>query len=153
MSTSLHRSVLVAALATAAGCSSFEGEVIPDVVHAELAVDRNAPAELAQVDVSLRLTALRRADHTIDLWDVWLKQPTRDVSTHQLKLALPAGSLDFDPNEQRVIDLVNVGTTNADLIDLCHQAVDVRVNIRYVDDPRSGFTDVEPLRVTVDCTP
>lgn len=142
---------MVALIALAAACSNLDDEVVPDVVEAELAVDRSAPGELAMVDVSLRLTAGPQADRTIELWDVWLLQPTRDVSSYRLKLALPGGSLDFDPDEQRVVDLVNVGTTNADLTPLCHQAVDVFVNIRYLDEPMVGFADVEPRRVTIAC--
>lgn len=140
---------LVAMFATA--CTDLDHEVVPDVIHAAVAVDRSAPAELAMVDVSLRLIAGARADRTVELWDAWLMQPTRDVSTFQLKLAFPEGSVDVEPREQRVVDLVNLGTTNADLLPLCHQAVDVRVNIRYLDEPTNGFTDVEPRRVTIDC--
>ena len=138
-------------VAMLAGCSSLDEDVVPDVVRAELAVDRNAPDELASVEVSLELSAGSRADRTIELWDVWLMQPTRDVSSYRLKLAFPTGSIDFDPDEQMVVDLVNVGTTNADLIELCHQLVDVYANIRYLDDDMNGFADVEPRRITVGC--
>jgi len=141
----------VATIATAAACSNVDDEVVPDVVEATIAVDRSAPHELAMVDVSLRLIAGSRAYHTIELWDAWLMQPTRDVSSYRLKLALPDGSIDLDPDEERVVDLVNVGTTNAYLTPLCLQAVDVSVNIRYLDDPTHGFTDVERLRVPVTC--
>jgi hypothetical protein len=147
-----HRAALLAAtLVTAGACTDTAHEVVPDVVRAELAADRSASGELATVDISLRLTAGLVAHHTIELWDVWLMEPTRDVSDHQLKLALPGGSLDLEPHEQIVVDLVNIGTTNADLTPLCHRAVDVLVNIRYADDPMNGFTDVEPQRVNVAC--
>lgn len=153
---------IVATIATTAACSNLDHEVVPDVVRAELAVDRNAPGELATVHVALRLTAGSEADHTIELWDVWLMEPARDVSSYFLRLALPCsgpsrfatcseGRLDLDPDQQMVVDLVNVGTTNADLIPLCQQAVDLYLNIRYLDDPMSGFADVEPPRVTIAC--
>jgi hypothetical protein len=142
---------IVALVATAAACASNEQDVVPDVVDAHFAVDRSASGELAIIDISLELVAGPQAERTIELWDVWLMEPTKDVSTHQLKLALPGGSLDFEPFQRTVVDLVNVGTTNADLIPLCHHPVDVLVNIRYLDDPMNGFTDVEPQRVTVAC--
>ena len=80
---------MIAMLATAAACSNLDHEVVPDVTSASLAVDRTAPAELAMIDVSLELSAGSKANHTIELWEAWLMQPTRDVSEFQLKLAFP----------------------------------------------------------------
>jgi len=143
---------IVATLATAAACSNLDHEVVPDVVRAEIVVDRFAPSELARVDISLELTAGSRADRTIELWDVWLMQTSRDVSEHRLKLTLPGERLEMDPDEQKVVDLVNVGTTNADLTALCRLTVDVLLNIRYLDDPEmNGFADVDPHRLTIAC--
>jgi hypothetical protein len=117
---------MVATFATA--CSNLDHEVVPDVASAAVAVDRNASVELAMINVTLRLSAGSQADHTIELWEAWLMQPTRDVSKFQLKLALPGGTLDLDPDDEKVVNLVNVGTTNADLTPLCEQGVDLYVN-------------------------
>jgi len=103
------------------------------------------------VDVSLKLSAGSDANHTVEIWDVWLMEPSRDESDHRLKLALPGQTLALDPDEEMVVDLVNVGTTNADLTSLCHRVVDVLLNIRYLEPPMNGFTDVEPRRITVAC--
>jgi hypothetical protein len=153
---------LVATIATTAACANLDHEVVPDVVRAAVAVDRNAPDELATVDVSLRLTAGSAAEHTIEIWDVWLMKPAHTVSSDYLRLAFTCsgqsrfeacaeGILDIDPDQQLLVKLANVGTTNADLIPLCQQAVDLYLNIRYLDDPTSGFADVEPPRVTIAC--
>jgi hypothetical protein len=147
----MRTSIWIVATITTAACSNLDHEVVPDVVSAKLAIDRSTPDELAMVDITLELTAGSEADRTIELWDVWLMQPTRDVSEFQLKLALPGGTLDFEPDQQRVVDLVNVGTTNAHLTPLCQEVVDLYVTIRYLDDEMNGFGDVEPLRVTIDC--
>ena len=152
---------IVATIATTAACANLDDEVVPDVVRAELAVDRNAPDELAKVGVSLRLTAGSDADHTIEVWNVSLMEPAHSVSSYFLKLAVPcygrsrfstcSEGLDLDPDQQLVVNLVNVGTTNAHLIPLCQKAVDLSLSIRYLDDPMSGFADVEPPRVTIAC--
>ncbi|HET6332531.1 MAG TPA: hypothetical protein VFG30_04930, partial [Polyangiales bacterium] len=91
-----------------------------------------------------------------------LMQPQHTVSSYFLRLALPCsgrsrfatcseGSLDLEPDQRLLVNLVNVGTTNADLIPLCQQAVDLTLSIRYLDDPMSGFVDSEPPRVTIAC--
>lgn len=153
---------IVATLATTGACANLDDEVVPDVLRAEVAVDRAAPDELATVHVSLRLTAGSTADHTIEIWNVSLMEPAQDSSDSYLKLAVPCSrrssvgacsgrGLDLDPGQQMVVDLVNVGTTNADLMPLCHRAVDMTLSIRYLDDPMVGFADVERPRVTIAC--
>jgi len=59
---------------------NFDHDAVPDVVEAELAVDRSAPGELAMFDVSLRLIAGPQADRTTELWDAWLSHSRTRVA-------------------------------------------------------------------------
>ncbi len=141
---------LVATIAIAAGCSNLDSEVVPDVVEAHVAVDRSAPGELAMVDIVLRLVAGSRADRRVELWDAALMELMPERPGINLNVAFPDGPVDLEPDDQRMVSLVNVGTTNADLTPGCGRAFDVFVTIRYLDDG-NGFTDVDRERVIIGC--
>ena len=143
---------LVATIAVAGGCTDLDHEVVPDVVEAHVAVDRDAPDQLATVDVVVALVAGSRADRVVDLWDAALLEPILDRPGLELELAMQGGSVALDPGDEVRVDLVNVGTTNADLMPGCFRAYDVSVTIRYLADPMmNGFGDADLARVTIDC--
>ena len=50
-----------------------------------------------------------------------------------------------------LVDLVNVGTTNADLAPWCGQTSFMRALLDYADDPNSGVFTTEDTLVMVAC--
>jgi len=141
---------LAAAFTIATGCAN-SSEVVPDVVEAEIGVDRSAPDELATIDIGLELHAGSRANHNVELLDAVLLYPTHDRPGITMKLALPTGNLVLAPDDETMVYLVNVGTTNADLTIGCGKPFDVLVSVLYLDEPEHGFADVEPTVVTIAC--
>jgi hypothetical protein len=106
-------------VAAVTGCSSLDDDVVPEVMHAQIAVNPAAPTQLAMIGVTLKMTAGPRADRSVALSEVTLRPATGALPDVPLKLTFPGrNTLAFKPDDRIVVDLVNIGTTNAHLTPL-----------------------------------
>jgi hypothetical protein len=145
--------ILLVAVAIMTGCSSFDYEVDPAIVQAHITVHPTAPTQLATIGVTIQLVAGSRADRSVALDHVALRQtPNNTIPDIPLDLAFAgAQQVAIHPGEQIPVDLVNVGTTNADLTPLCGATFDVVVFINYVDDPTQASGNARMTELTIAC--
>jgi len=141
--------VLFASLVALAGCSSFDRDVIPVIVSAEIAVDRDLPDELAQSDIAITFDTDGSADRIVELYNVLLVG-SENGRTPTVSFALPP---DFDGRVRHgaepELSLVNVGTTNGLLAPLCGETgLEILVNIHYAGTETITFNDPEPMALT-----
>jgi hypothetical protein len=140
--------LLSLALLLVAGC-----EIEPQIIGAQITADPSKPDQLAAITVDVELSAppftndralLDRV--TLSRREGYAEQPAEDLA-----LGFPS---DFDPwvtNDQpAVASLVNQGTTNRDLADICGQTVDLAVWVGR-DGDRDGAEVSPPYTLEVKC--
>ncbi len=142
------RMLLFASLAALAGCGSIDQDVIPVIVRAEIAVDRDSPDDLAQSDIAITFDTDESADRIVELNEVVLLRT--NSATPTLSFALPP---DFDGRVRHgaepEVSLVNIGTTNGLLAPLCGlEELSLFVHIRYAGTGTFAFNDPEPMALT-----
>jgi hypothetical protein len=121
----------------------------PEIVSATVTTSSEAPDELAAIAVRIRLDAVADKDITgvrIGLYDGPVFD---DPPVLGLELALPPS---FDPHldggESEVVDLENVGTTNADLGPQCGRALVLFLHLVGPGDSLVEFSE-EPAKASV----
>ena len=122
---------LALAIALLGACSSFDDDVFPHVVTASVSTQPAAPTELASIAVTVRIAAGPNAERRVELHSATLENPD---GTHvlELELAFPGASvIGFHADQVKTLDLVNVGTTNADLAPMCGRTFNLGVMIDY----------------------
>jgi hypothetical protein len=137
---------------SAAGCSSIDRDVFPEIDDARIAVDSAQPDGLASVELSLSFRVDAGAERNIELEGVSLLESNDPEVKQALALAFPT---DFDGRVNETapaqLSLRNVGTKNSDLDDLCGQQRDVFVNIRYADGDSATLYAWDTKPVTIVC--
>jgi hypothetical protein len=132
------RSLLLAVLVVS-GCSSFDEDVFPKITSASVTASAAAPGALAAVDITIDVVAGSRADHTVALREVRLDHDPDRSPAKTLDLAFPGDpTLTLHAGDHMTLGLVNVGTTNADVLGLCGQALDLSVMLAYADPMMDG---------------
>ena len=140
----MMKSALPVLALVASGCSTLDDQVTVSVKSAEIRVDPSKPASLADVQVTLLLHALSRADRVVGLGTVMFR-------TTNLAMAFPPG---FDghmhPNEEKTVVLVNA-TTNQQLASLCGAMDNLDARLTYADDPMA-WSGSNLFAVTITCS-
>lgn len=144
----MTRILCLASLAGLAGCNSLGQDVFPVIVSAEIVVDRNAPDELAQIDIAITFDADESVDRIVELYEV-VMLGSNDGVTPALSFAFPP---DFDGRirhgAEPQLSLVNVGTTNRVLAPECDndpKQLSMFVNIHYAGTETYAFNEPEPF--------
>jgi hypothetical protein len=133
------------------GCSSFDDDVFPHVVTATVTTVPSQPDSLAAVNITLRIEAGPSAERRVALGRVSLEQQSDQAFVRELALVFPdEPTLAFHANEARTVDLVNLGTTNADLTPLCGEAFQLSVLLDYPDSA-SEWTGGGASSVAITC--
>jgi hypothetical protein len=137
-----------------AGCVNGDAAaIIPYVANAAVEVDRAAPAALARIDVKLDLIGERFTGDTARLVHCALaeRRGTSSSWVAELQLDFPDG---FDarvgPDELRTVGLVNRGTANRELGDLCERDLDLGVEVARAGEPEVARASY-PFALTVRC--
>jgi hypothetical protein len=138
----------LALLLVVGGC-----EIEPQVIGAQITSDPGKPDQLADITVDVQLNAhpftndralLDRV--TLSRREGYAEQPAEDLA-----LGFPS---DFNPwvsdDQPEVASLVNLGTTNRDLADICGQTVDLAVWVGR-DGDRDGAAVSPPYTLEVNC--
>lgn len=136
--------------------SSLDDEIFPEVLRADVAVDRTAPDDLAPIRIRLELRGGPRAGSPALLdkvvLDDTINDPLADPATELLRLDLRF-PITFDPyideSETKIVDLENFGTRSADLEPLCGQDLTLTVSIADANEGNAWTLASAP--VTVAC--